>query len=83
MPSVTLVRDQLEWWRRFWEEKPSLEVFHVWRRTYAKLLLRDPKERWQLVEGPIGATIATLFDIGFKPKLPNKWEISKPNGIVK
>ena len=33
------------------------------------------------MEGPIGATIATLFDIGFKPKAPHLWVIVKPDGV--
>ncbi len=81
VPSVTLVRDQITWWVRYWGEHPDRETFQIWRQLYACFLLREPHERWRLVEGPIGATIATLFDIGFKPKTPHLWVISKPDGM--
>ena len=41
----------------------------------------EPSKRWQTFEGPIGATITTLFDIGFTPTMPQQWVIRKPDGV--
>ena len=42
----------------------------TWHRLKGKL---DNKNRWKMVKGPMAATIATLYDLGFDPLMPDKW----------
>ena len=43
----------------------------AWHQVKNKLV--NAKNRWQMVKGPLGATIATLYDLGFNPLAPDKW----------
>ena len=61
-------------WLRMWEEatdQQKKKIRKAWARQLPKLLHKRP---WSRVVGPMGATIATLASIGWKPAAPDKWK---------
>ena len=49
----------------------KLRIKRAWMKTFVKM--SDAKSRWQCVEGPIAAAIATLMDSDWQPVDPTAW----------
>ena len=47
------------------------EIQKAWRNTAREIILE--KRGWSAVRGPLGATIATLNDLEWKPIAPHFW----------
>eukprot|EP00959_Pyramimonas_sp_CCMP1952_P232858 4866542-Pyramimonas_sp.AAC.1 len=56
-------------------EHPDLHarIALSWGKILSRLRLAGTR-RWRIVKGPIGATVATLMDIGWIPHSPMIWE---------
>ena len=52
---------------------PEQALSKVWRQKVAAI---KGTQRWNKVAGPMGAVIATLGDLGWKPTSPWSWELS-------
>lgn len=80
VPSVELVKGQLEWWARYLrtiELENRNTIYDTWVAKYRQ------GTPWSEVDGPIASTIATLRFIGGDPVLPHQWnkEVQALNGF--
>eukprot|EP00959_Pyramimonas_sp_CCMP1952_P469423 9494906-Pyramimonas_sp.AAC.1 len=57
-----------------WNRFPELHarITRSWHRIRGRLDILASK-RWRRVRGPIGAVVATLLDVGWKPVSPVEW----------
>ena len=72
-PAIALRVEILKCWIDFWAGNTHLheELLKSWMKLVPKLKLKAT--RWRQVGGPVGAAVATLYDIGWKPVSPNGW----------
>ena len=75
-PAVRMRLQQVKAWLRLWcatsrGERPRIR--RAWACTYRRLAQTPTRRRWRSVVGPMGATIATLLDIGWIPAAPDHW----------
>ncbi len=74
-PAVFCRTEQLEQWLEFMtmEEDKTIDGVQLaksWMKARTKLKSRG---RWSMVHGPLAATIATLYDIGWVPATMKRW----------
>ena len=72
-PAVALRVEVMRCWIDFWASNPHLH--EKLSRTWMKLVpkLASKVTRWRQVGGPVGAAVATLYDLGWRPVAPNGW----------
>lgn len=75
-PALKLPVQQVLTWIRLWKANtrdPNTKHKFVaaWSKLYEKMSKSD--NRWLLAKGPLGATSATLLDLGIKPRRPANW----------
>ena len=81
-PRVTLPLEQVKAWIGIWNRAKCSDKTRIkkqWAKQYAKLAKVRHDIRWMMVRGPIGATITTLVELGWKPIHPYRW--ITPGGI--
>jgi len=66
---MTVIKDWVWLWHRATKEE-KIEAAKTWMSLKHKL---KGQHKWRLVKGPVGATIATLHDLGWEPKFPDLW----------
>ena len=74
-PLVKAASSQVGLWLDLWQKLPALraDARAAWPRIYARVFC-EQGANWRRVTGPIGATIATLCDLGGKAEYPNLWK---------
>jgi hypothetical protein len=73
-PANRLRAEALVLWTKVLRKVPAVrqEVLgKAWEAAAANLL--DPKTRWSKVLGPLGAAVATLLDLGWRPFRAGEW----------
>ena len=73
-PANRLRAEALVLWTKVLRKVPAVrqEVLgKAWEAAAANLL--DPKTRWSKVLGPLGAAVATLLDLGWRPLRAGEW----------
>ena len=72
-PGRTLMVQQVEAWfqlKKRWTGKEDL-LERTWGLTVQKL--EEASSRWQMVKGPLAATVAYLLDLGWQPRDSDEW----------
>jgi hypothetical protein len=73
-PRIVMPLGQVRTWMRLWHNANGelrRDIKQCWKTALRKMA--DKGTRWMRVTGPLTATIATLFDVGWTPALPNQW----------
>ena len=72
-PCIKVPLQQLMTWLRLWNANlgDKSRITERWHNLHMEL--HRATNRWQLVRGPMGATISTLLDLGIKPAHPINW----------
>ena len=76
-PAVKMRLKQLSQWAQLWGEADDgmrRRIRRVWTLAYRTLSAAEARRRWHGIIGPIGATIATILDIGWKPIARDFWQ---------
>lgn len=78
IPSARQQADQVRTWILIWNStegspKDRELLTEAWKVTRDELQTTEKQKRWQRVTGAIGATIATLLELGWEPLRPNLW----------
>ena len=72
-PAFAVRHRQLECWKQIWfdlDRDMRIRVRRLWTKQMRKL---NEQPRWNGVIGPMSATIASLYDVGWKPIAPDRW----------
>ncbi len=76
-PALKMRLKQFSAWMDLWSpagEQLRSRIRRAWTACRRRLAQTPKADRWRGVIGPVGATIATLLDIGWNPVAPDFWK---------
>ena len=70
-PGIKCITDQISMWFNLLENQDMIKVTKAWWKM--KERINHIANPWKAIAGPLGATIGTLYHIGWDPISPMKW----------
>ena len=75
-PWIRATVEQIQWFTEVWLSSSlaaRLRLKIHWLKIRSHIREAGPSKRWKRVTGPVGAVIACLAEIGWKPHWPGTW----------